>query len=99
MHRKHAPDGLSVITVNLDDYPDPDSRKDALAFLQKSQATFTNLGVAKESDQENWMRQFRIRFLPHAVVYDREGRPAKEFNDGVDHDELEQVVARLLKKR
>ena len=70
-------DGLSVITVSMDD---EDAREDVERFLAEQDARFDNL-LAKEGASDESFDSFDIpgRSLPCLRLFDRDGKPVKTF--------------------
>ena len=80
LSRTHGAEGLAVLSVCCDD---EDKEPEALAFLKKAGATFTNLRSKFGSDEETYTA-FEIEggALPHYKLYDRSGKLRHTF--GVD---------------
>jgi thiol-disulfide isomerase/thioredoxin len=98
LQKKYATDGLAVVTVNIDDPKDEDARQSALQFLQKINAPFINL--AKESQSAAvWEKELTFQYIPHAQVYNRQGELVKEFSGGGKHNQIEELVAKLLQDK
>jgi hypothetical protein len=101
MHQKYAGDGLAVVSVNIDDPADQTTRGRAAAFLTDVQATFTNLALAPGEKSEDWFDN-KLKLdtgLPYAEVYDRHGRRVQRFSGGNKHEQIEKLVAELLKQK
>ena len=94
MHKKYAKDGLAAISVSLDDPKDQKVRQRVIDFLQKQDASFTNLILDEKS--EVWREKLKIDGPPCVFVFNREGK-LKKF-DSPDYVEIEKYVAELLKK-
>jgi hypothetical protein len=97
MHEKHAKDGLAVVSVNLDDPTDKETRKAVLDFLKDKKAAFTNLAPDGKENRRKWAEELKIEGIPVTDVYDREGKRVKRI-EGLDQEALDEVVGRLLKK-
>ncbi len=71
-HNKYASQGLSVISISLDDAEDADQVK---GFLKKRGATFTNLHLMRDNASETGMKsKFAYEgSIPHAVLFNRTG--------------------------
>jgi hypothetical protein len=97
MHKKYGGEGLVALSVSLDNPKDPMIRSKVDAFLQKKQATFTNL--IAEGDPDDWYARLKIGAVPGVFVFDRENRRVKKLSgEEVDYKVIESEVAKLLKK-
>ena len=72
MHKKHAKDGLVVISVTLDELSEEGSKERALAFLKEQQADCINLLL----DESSKVWQDKLRFIgpPCQYVFNRQGK-------------------------
>src|SRR6516164_5128643 len=97
MHRKHAPQGLAVVTVSLDDLRDGKTREAVLAFLKEQRATFTN--VILDEKEEVWQEKLKILGPPSYFVFNRQGKYRKFNLDEIDEDlnRIEKQVIEWLK--
>ena len=100
LQRRFGEQGLTVITISLDD---PANEPAVRKFLAQSKATTENFlspyGVGPAA-----FKAFGIDdgSLPHVRVYDRQGKLAKTFHSGgktIDANEIERAVEALLKRR
>ncbi len=98
LHNKYARDGLVAISVSLDDLGDEGAQAKVLQFLEKQQATFTNLIL--DEKPEVWQQKLKIDGPPLVFVFNRDGeKPEQKFVDkDVDYAAIEKLVAELLKK-
>jgi thiol-disulfide isomerase/thioredoxin len=98
LHRKYANDGLVAVSVSVDDLKrDPTVRGRVLNFLQKQQATFTN--VILDEPAEVWQTKFNSLTIPIVYVFGRDGRWT-QFKDGAKYTEtIAPLVVELLKKK
>jgi peroxiredoxin len=97
MQKKYAKDGLVAISVSLDD-PNEDGVKEKVKkYLVSESATFTNLIL--EEKMEVWQKKLKIEGPPAIFVFDRDGKIAKKYDSGEGYDEVEKLVADLLKKK
>jgi thiol-disulfide isomerase/thioredoxin len=100
MHKKHAKEGLVVVSVSLDPIDDPASRNDALAFLKKAGAEFTNLYLEEPADF--WQKKLGFPGPPCYFVFNRQGQWTKFEAVGdapVDYEAMEKfIVVRLQEK-
>ena len=101
MQKKHADKGFVIITVSLDTPDDPEKVKEANAFLRKIQSPFRNLLL--DEPIEVWTKKLDFKSLPCYFVFDRHGKwvrfRSSDFKDGVDYDEVERVVVKMLDEK
>ena len=93
MHKKYAKDGLVAVTVSVDeDANNPEVQGEALKFLRKVNAAFSNLIL--DEKLTFWQEKLRFDAVPCVYVFDRQGkwRQYKEPN----YTEIEKVVVELL---
>jgi hypothetical protein len=97
MHEKYAKDGLVVISLSVDD---PDDTDQALAFLKKQNATFTNFILAdKDRFEPAGEKKFEHSVPPIVHVFGRDGKPVKTLMGKKEIDELDDLVKGLLEKK
>jgi hypothetical protein len=96
MHEKYGMDGLAAVSVNTNDPKKQGVKDKVLDFLMKEKAAFTNL-MLKE-DWAVWHKKLGVDHSPVVLVFDREGKLARKFDD-LDYKEVEEFVVELLKKR
>jgi hypothetical protein len=96
MHKKYAKDGLAAVSVNTGDPKKKGNKDKVLEFLKKEKAAFTNLIL--NEDYVVWRKKLGVDTNPAVLVFDRDGKLAKQFDD-VDYKEVEKFVVALLKKR
>lgn len=99
MQKKHAKDGLVVMSVSIDDLKDDPAVKDRIVrFLTKVDARFLN--VLLDEPEEVWSKKLRLESVPGVYVFDRRGKWT--FFDGQalakDEDGPEKLVTQLLKE-
>jgi len=99
MQRKYAKDGLTVITVSVDE---PAKSGDALKFLQKINGPGPNFLLNEKV--EFWQKKWKINGPPAAFVFDRDGKRAMKFDSDdpdkpYDHEDVEKVVKELLRAK
>jgi hypothetical protein len=96
MHKKYG-DGFVALSVALDNPKDEKIRARIDAFLQKQQASFTNL--IAEGDIDDWYSRLKIGSIPCVFIFDRENRRAKKLvEDQIEDKAIDAEVERLLKK-
>ena len=93
MHKKHAPQGMAVVTVALDDPTDRKAKEAVLAYLKEQRATFTN--VILDEKEEVWQEKLKILGPPCFYVFNREGKYRKFNVDEIDED-LTRVEKQVL---
>ena len=97
LNKKYGKDGLVALSVSLDNAEDKTARAGVDKFLQKKQATFTNL--IAQGDPDEWYNSLKIGGIPCVFVFDRENRRVKKLvGEQVDYKAIEAEVAKLLKK-
>jgi hypothetical protein len=97
MHEKYAKDGLAVVSVNLDDPTDKETRKAVIEFLKEKKATFTHLAPDEKQTIKKWAEELKLNGIPATDVYDRDGKHVKRIEE-LDPEALDKVVGGLLKK-
>src|SRR5437868_10168938 len=75
MHKKYAKEGLAVVSVSLDPIDDLASRDDALKFLKKAGAEFTNLYLEEPADF--WQKKLGFPGPPCYFVFNMHGQWTK----------------------
>jgi hypothetical protein len=106
MHRKYAKDGLVAISVSLDDPTDSadarHTRTQALAFLKKQGAAFTNLLLDEEPAL--FETKLKIDGPPCVYIFNRANRFVVK-RDGVgdkgriDYEDFEKTIVQLLAEK
>ena len=97
LNKKYGNDGFVAMSVALDNADDKTVRGKVDDFLQKKQATFTNL--IAEGDLDDWYNALKIGGIPCVFVFDRENRRVKKLvGEQVDYKAIAAEVAKLLKK-
>jgi thiol-disulfide isomerase/thioredoxin len=101
LHKKHAKEGLAVVSVSLDPMDNPASPDVALKFLRKMGADFTNLYL--NESPEVWQKKLGFAGPPCYYVFGREGKWTKfepQGNDTLDYQALDRfIVERLGEKQ
>lgn len=96
LHEKYHDQGLTVITVSLDD---PESQSKIPQVLRAGGANMKNY-VSAHGGSEKSMETFQIEGgLPHYQLYDREGNLHRTFATGqenIDVEEISRAVASLV---
>lgn len=97
MHKKYAGQGLTVITVAVDDPRNEKTKASLTKFLKTVNATFTNFIL--DEKEAVWTKKFGIEGIPYIFVFNRDGK-YKRFEAGDIDEELanvEKLVAEYLK--
>ena len=90
-------DDTHQAAVSLDDVSVDGAKDKVLKFLQKQQATTTNLILDEKPDV--WQAKLKIDGPPLVIVFDKDGKMEQKFVDkAVDYEKIGQLVAELLKK-
>ena len=99
MHKKHAKDGLAVISVCTDALENDDNKADTLKFLRAKEAHFTNLALDETADL--WQEKLRFSAPPCYYVFSRQGKwtQFEPVDDGIDHHAVEKLVVELLREK
>jgi thiol-disulfide isomerase/thioredoxin len=100
MHQKYAKDGLAVVSVSLDPVDDPSSPANALRFLKKAGAEFTNLFLQEPSDF--WQTKLGFAGPPCYFVFNRQGQWTKfEAQDDapVNYEAMEKFIVERLREQ
>ena len=97
MHEKYAKDGLVAFSCALDDPKGKNIKEKLLKFLEEKKATLQNFLLDETAD--DWQEKLKIDGPPAVFVFDREGKPAKKFTENFTYEDVEKVVAELMKKK
>jgi thiol-disulfide isomerase/thioredoxin len=96
LHNQQAKAGLVAVSVSLDDLGEDGAKDKVLKFLQKQQATLTN--VILDEKPEVWQAKLKIDGPPLVMVFNRKGELEQKFVDkDVDYAAIGKLVAELLK--
>jgi thiol-disulfide isomerase/thioredoxin len=96
LNNQHAKAGLVAVSVSLDDLTEDGAKDKVLKFLQKQQATTTNLIL--DEKPELWQAKLKIDGPPLVMVFNRKGELEQKFVDkDVDYAVIGKLVADLLK--
>ncbi|MFO0865450.1 MAG: TlpA disulfide reductase family protein [Gemmataceae bacterium] len=91
LQRKHAKDGLVVLTVTLDDVEDKEA---ALKRLQKVDVPLTNFLL---QDAATAQKKLRVEGVPAVYVFDRQGRWTLFPSEQVDR--ADEKILELLQEK
>jgi hypothetical protein len=97
MQKKYAKDGVVAVSVSLDNPNEEGVQEKVRKYLVSQKATFTNLIL--DENVELWQKKLKIEGPPCIFVFDKDGKIAKRFDSGEGYDEVEKLVADLLKKK
>jgi hypothetical protein len=97
MQKKYAKDGVVAVSVSLDNPNEEGVQEKVRKYLVSQKATFTNLIL--DEKLEVWQKKLKIEGPPCIFVFDKDGKIAKKFDSGEGYDEVEKLVADLLKKK
>jgi hypothetical protein len=98
MQKKYAAQGLSAVSVSVDeDVKKAEVQEKILKFLQSQKATFTNLILDEEP--QVWQKKLRFDGAPCVFVFNQDGKIAKQFKDDFTYDDVEKTVKSLLEKK
>ncbi len=97
LHGKHARDGLVAVSVSLDDLSEGGAKDMVVKFLERQNATLTNLIL--DEKPEVWQAKLKIDGPPLVMVFNRKGELEQRFADtDVDYAVIGKLVAELLTK-
>jgi thiol-disulfide isomerase/thioredoxin len=99
LQRRYAGDGFVALPVAIlldEDTPLKVEQAKVLKFLQDKNATTTNLLLDEKVDV--WQSRLRFDGVPALYVFNREGR-WYQFNDPINYDEVDKLVAELVKAK
>ena len=96
LHQKYSGDGLTAISVSLDDAADAEVQVRVRQFLSAQRATFANYMLNEKP--EVWQAKLKIDGPPCVFVFNRRGELARKLHDDVDYRDIERLVADLLKQ-
>jgi hypothetical protein len=94
MHRKYAALGFAAVSVSLDDPGNARDRAQALEFLRRQQARFTN--VILDAEPEQWQTYLRIAGPPCVYVFNRDNQFVLKQTEEVDYTVIARRVQELL---
>jgi thiol-disulfide isomerase/thioredoxin len=95
MHRKYAKDGLTVVSVSVDDVSDPEARERVKAFLQQQRSPCRNLLLAEKPDV--WVPRLKMNSIPCMFLFDQRGRLINRWTGNeVDLPTIEKRIVSLL---
>ena len=101
MHKRYAEKGFVVLTVSVDPADDQGLVEQANKFLRKHKPPFRNLLLNESS--EFWNTKVDFTIPPCYYVFDRHGKWVRfrgaDYDDGVNHDDLEKTVVRMLSEK
>jgi thiol-disulfide isomerase/thioredoxin len=101
LHNTYAKDGLVCMSLNLDEIPD--LKKQAPGFLKEKKAVFSNFWL--EEGIDGAQKQWKFEPIPVVVVYARDGKLAKVFNnddpnkDSFTYKEVEEFLKTKLAEK
>jgi thiol-disulfide isomerase/thioredoxin len=97
LHNQHAKAGLVAMSVSLDDLSEDGAKDKVVKFLEKQNATMTNLIL--DEKPEVWQAKLKIDGPPLVMVFNRKGELEQKFVDkDVDYDAIGKLVTELLAK-
>ncbi|MBY0523201.1 MAG: hypothetical protein K2R98_07370 [Gemmataceae bacterium] len=102
MHQKYASQGLVVISVSIEEErQSKKDQEDVLKFLQKRNATMTNLVLDESS--EVWAEKLGAGLRPLVFVFNRDGRwerfDATVLGEDDGDAKVEKLVVEWLKQK
>jgi thiol-disulfide isomerase/thioredoxin len=99
LQRKYAKDGLTVVTVSIDDVSsDPGASQRVKMFLQQQQATSRNLLLAE--NPQVWVQKLKMNSVPSMFLFDREGHLINRWTGGeINLGAIEKRITELLAEK
>jgi thiol-disulfide isomerase/thioredoxin len=97
MSKKYRKQGVTAISVNVDDPHARDTLQKVRKFLTVQGADFTH--VILDEKPEVWQKNLNITGLPSVFVFNRQGQVYKKYDDGVKYSDVDRDVQELLKMR
>jgi len=95
LHAKHARNGLSVVSVSVDDVTDSEARERVKSFLVGQRSTCRNLLLAEKP--EVWAPKLKMNSIPSMFLFDQQGRLINRWTgDEIDLAAIEKRIAELL---
>ena len=99
MHAKHAPNGLEVISLSLDDHEDSRALQSARDFLKEKKATFANFYIDEEFGAG--FEHLGIGAIPAVFLYGPDGKELRRFtmmdpDNQFTYDDVDEAVKALL---
>lgn len=100
LHRKHPAGKLVCISASLDysglpSRPLEKCREEALEFLQKQNATLTNV-ILQEDDITVLDEKLKVPSMPVVIVYGADGAVQKQFDESKEPVSYEKLIAPLV---
>ena len=97
MRDKYAKDGLSVITVSLDEDAQTKEVQEKVRKLLESKKAghFTNLIL--DEKLEFWQQKLKFDGPPSFYVFGQDGKLIKQFKDNFEFEEVEKLVGESIK--
>jgi hypothetical protein len=98
MHKKYGQQGLTIITVCLDDLKELPEAKEAAPKILKSKGATALTHLLLDEPLEFWQDKLRFIASPCIYVFDRQGRwtQFKSDKEEIKHEDVDKLVVRLL---
>ncbi|MSR60348.1 MAG: TlpA family protein disulfide reductase [Planctomycetaceae bacterium] len=110
LHKRHAARGVVCMSMSCDyagitNKPPEFYKEKVLKFLEKQEATFTN--ILSNVDSEDLFDQMKLSSIPAVYVFGRDGKLVKRFDndkaekeeDNFTYDDVTKLVDELLAKK
>jgi thiol-disulfide isomerase/thioredoxin len=97
LHKQFAKDGVVCISLSVD--PE-EAYKDALEFLKKQDARFTNY-ILLDTDANKDALEKRIENVSPPIfhVFDRTGKKVRTWEGRIENDKIDELVKKLLSEK
>lgn len=96
LHKKYAKQGLSVITVSVDQAGDMDAMSNAKQFLAQYRAETRNVHLT--DPVALWASKWKTNSVPLMFLFDQQGRLIERYDGRVDSATLDRQIRDLLQE-
>lgn len=94
LHRKLANQGFTVVSVNVDDVTDAETRERVKAFLAQQNATCRNLLLAEKP--EVWVPKLKMDSIPAMILFNQQGQMVNRWaGNEIDLSAIEKRIREL----
>ncbi len=97
MRDKYAKDGLSVITVSLDEDAQSKEVQEKVRKLLESKKAFHFTNLILDEKLEVWQQKLKFDGAPSFFVFGPDGKLIKHFKDNFEFEDVEKLVGESIK--
>jgi peroxiredoxin len=97
MHHKYGKKGFVAISVSVDDPGDKETVDEVVKFLRAQKAVIPNFLL--DEQPEVWQMKLKTEAVPCIFVFNREGKIEAKYLEAGKHDEMDQLVEKLLDQK